>query len=128
MAGRRNVSPREAYSNVDLAPAFDRLRQAASHLPEIVEGTSYGTPSLKVRTKSLCRIKDPDTVVLMCPLEEKELLMAAAPQIYFETDHYRGWPAMLVRIHVISPAELAVRMEGAFRMQAPKSVLKAWRR
>ena len=48
-------------------------------------------------------------MVLMCPLEEKELLIAAAPEIYFETDHYKGWPAILVRIHAIATAELALR-------------------
>jgi hypothetical protein len=84
--------------------------------------------SLKVRGKSLCRVKDPDTVVLMCPLEEKELLIAAAPEIYFETDHYKGWPAILVRIHAIPTAELALRLERAFAMQAPKAVLKVWRK
>lgn len=64
----------------------------------------------------------------MCPLEEKELLMAAAPDIYFETDHYKGWPAILVRIHTISTAELALRLDRAFAMQAPKAVLKALRK
>jgi hypothetical protein len=81
-----------------------------------------------VRTKFLCRVKDPDTVVLMCPLEEKEMLMAAAPDIYFETDHYKGWPAVLARIRTISIAELALRLERAFVMQAPKAVLKAWQK
>lgn len=81
-----------------------------------------------MRAKFLCRVKDPDAVVLMCPLEEKEMLIAAAPDIYFETDHYKGWPAVLVRIHTISVAELALRLERAFVMQAPKAVLKAWRK
>lgn len=48
----------------------------------------------------------------MCPLEEKQLLIEAAPDIYFETDHYRGWPSVLVRIRLISeegliPASIA---------------------
>lgn len=129
MAGRRIVSPREPQSaETELGPAFAKLVQAAGHLPEIAEGTSYGTPALKVRTKFLCRVKDPDTVVLMCPLEEKEMLIAAAPDIYFETDHYKGWPAILVRIHAISIAELALRLERAFAMQAPRAVLKARRK
>jgi hypothetical protein len=64
----------------------------------------------------------------MCPLEEKEMLMAAAPDIYFETDHYKGWPAVLVRIRSISIAELRLRLERAFAMQAPKALFKAWRK
>ena len=83
----------------DLSPAFAKLVAAAEGLAEIEQGTSYGTPALKVRKKLLCRVKDADTVVVMCPLEEKELLIEAAPEFYFETDHYKGWPAILVRVH-----------------------------
>lgn len=108
--------------SADLAPVVERLRKAASGLPGIEQGTSYGTPALKVRKKFLCRVKDSDTIVLTCPLEEKELLIAAAPEIYFETDHYRGWPAILVRIHEISDEELRHRLELAWRAQAPRSL------
>ena len=48
----------------------------------------------------------------MCPLEEKEMLIDAAPDIYFETDHYRGWPAILVRISEIDPDELRHRLRS----------------
>jgi hypothetical protein len=110
----------------DHSPAFAKLIEAAEGLPGIEQSTSYGTPALRVRKKSLCRIKDADMVVLMCPLEEKELLMEAAPDLYFETDHYKGWPAVLVRIHEIPLDELALRLRRAFVMQAPKSLVKAW--
>ena len=80
---------------------------AAEGLAEIAPGTSYGTPALKVRKKLLCRVKDAETVVVMCPLEEKELLIKAAPEFYFETDHYRGWPAILVRGTQCRPTNFA---------------------
>lgn len=110
----------------DLSSAFDKLRAAAEGLPEVVEGTSYGTPSLQLRKKLLCRVKDADTVVVMCALEEKEMLMEADPQLYFETAHYKGWPAMLVRIHEIPLDQLRARLERAWLMRAPKSLVKAW--
>lgn len=110
----------------DLTPAFEKLRQAAAGLPEVTESTSYGTPALKVRTKLLCRVKDADTVVIMCPLDDKEMLMEAAPRLYFETDHYKGWPAILVRIHAIAVEELHHRLEQAWLKQAPKTLVKTW--
>jgi len=110
--------------SVEHSPAFAKLVTAAEGLPEIEQSTWFGTPSLKVRNKSLCRVKDPDTIVVMCPLEEKELLMEAAPEFYFETDHYKGWPAMLVRIHDVPLDELRIRLRRAYAMQAPKSLLK----
>ena len=105
---------------MSVAGAAEKLQAGSSRSPEITEGTSYGTPSLSVRKKFLARVKDADTVVLMCPLEEKEMLIEAAPEIYFETAHYRGWPAILARIELISPEELRHRLERAFVMQAPK--------
>jgi hypothetical protein len=108
----------------DTLAALARLRAAAAGLPEVEESTSYGKPALKLRKKFLCGVKDADTVVLMCPIEEKELLIEAAPEFYFETDHYKGWPAILVRIHLIPLDELALRLSRAWHMQAPKSLLK----
>ncbi len=109
--------------SADLVPVVERLRKAASGLAGIEEGTSYGTPALKVRRKFLCRVKDADTIVLTCPLDEKELLMSAAPDIYFETDHYRGWPAVLVRLGEISDEELRHRLARAWKTQAPKHLV-----
>jgi hypothetical protein len=97
-----------------------KLLVALEGLPDVTEGTSYGYPAFKVGKKFLCRIKDAGTLVVTCPLEEKEMLMAAAPGIYFETDHYRGWPAVLVRINEIEPEELHHRLRKAWLTQAPK--------
>jgi hypothetical protein len=106
----------------NLDRAFARARKAAkaTKLPGITEATSYGTPSLTVDGKLLLRMKDADTLVLRCTLEDKAMLMEAAPAIYFETDHYIGWPAVLARQSAISDAELAHRLEQAWQLQAPK--------
>jgi len=108
----------------DLKFAFDRLRQAAAGLLEVEPSTSYGTPSLKVCGKGFCRVKDPDTVVVMVSREEKESLLAAAPDVYFETDHYKGWPAVLVRIRVVLDEELAHRLRQAWLLKAPKTLAR----
>ncbi len=104
--------------------AFRKLSGALAGLPDVAEGKSYGYPSFKLGKKFLCRVKDADTIALMCPLEEKEMLLAAAPDVYFETDHYKGWPTVLVRIHDIDAAELHHRLRRAWLMQAPKSLAR----
>lgn len=101
-----------------------KLLAALDGLPDIVEATSYGEPAFKVGKKFLCRIRDADILVVICPLEEKEMLMAAAPGIYFETDHYKGWPAVLVRLKEIAPDELRHRLRKAWLAQAPKRLAK----
>lgn len=49
--------------------------------------------------------------------------MAAAPEIYFETDHYRGWPAVLVRLSQVNDEELTASLVRAWRVMAPKRML-----
>jgi hypothetical protein len=95
-------------------------------LPGLTEGTSHGTPALKVRDKSFTRLKDSETLVLLVPLEQKELLMEVAPEIYFETDHYKGWPAVLVRLTAISDIELSQRLEDGWRFKAPKRLVASY--
>jgi len=49
--------------------------------------------------------------------------MAADPDVYFETDHYKGWPAILVRVSMVTVTDLAQRIATAWRMQAPRRLV-----
>jgi hypothetical protein len=108
----------------DLDTAFERVHSLAQtrDLPGVTRSTSYGTPALKVRGKLIVRLKDAGTLVLLCPSEQKTLLMEISPQIYFETDHYIGYPAVLIRLQAIEDEELSLRLEDAWRFKAPKSL------
>jgi hypothetical protein len=57
---------------------------------------------------------------IRCPLLEKEMLIEAAPDIYFDDDYYRTFPAVLVRLDRISDDELAAMLARAHELQAPK--------
>lgn len=105
--------------------ALAKVLAAAAHLPGIEQSTSYGSLSVKVKGKYLCSIKDPKTLSLRCAMEDKEMLFTSAPEIYYETDHYKGWPGLLVRLDKIGKQELSVRLERAWRLQAPKTLQKA---
>jgi hypothetical protein len=107
---------------------FDRVRKLGLRLPGIEESTSYGTPALKVRKKLLCRIKeDGETLVLQCgSLDEKEFLIETAPEIFFETDHYKGWPGVLIRLNRIADEHLFRLLEQAWRREAGKKLLSAY--
>jgi hypothetical protein len=112
----------------ELEAAFAPLRAAAFEigLPGLEEGASYGTPALKVRGKLIARLKDAETLVLRCPLDEKEHLMELEPETFFETDHYKGWPAVLIRLSRVEPAKLRQLLERAWRTQAPKRLVSAY--
>lgn len=112
-----------AMPSKPLAAAFARVLAATAHLPGVEEGTSYGTPALKVRGKLFARLKDADTLVVHSAPDEKEMLMEVDPKVYFETDHYKGWHAVLVRLNKISTAKLRHRLEQAWRQKAPKRLI-----
>lgn len=61
--------------------------------------TSWRQPSVKVNGKAfLYTGHEPDSsFAVASPLPEKELLMETDPDTFWETAHYRGWPAVLVR-------------------------------
>lgn len=111
-------------SDADLDSVFLRIEQLAEarRLPGLTRSVSYGTPALKVRDKLVVRLKDATTLVLLCPAEQKTLLMEISPDIYFETPHYVGYPAVLVRLETISDEELSLRLEDAWRFKAPKKL------
>ena len=86
----------------------DDVRRHALSLPQTTEKPSYGTPGFRVKDRLFARIHDlPDTIVVwVADMAEKEALLAAAPEIYFETPHYDGYPMVLVRLTQIEPEEL----------------------
>lgn len=78
------------------------VSRLAARLPAVEEGTSYGTPAWRVRGKFFARMReDGETLVVKVAPEEKPLLMASEPKVFYETDHYRGHALVLVRLPAI---------------------------
>lgn len=103
--------------------AFRRIVRlaAALGLEEVAEGTTYNdAPALRVRDRPFASIREPGIMVLHCPLETKDLLLEIAPDIYFQTPHFHGWPGLMVRLDAIGDAELSLRLEDAWRFKAPR--------
>lgn len=103
---------------------YDTVREIAARLPGVQEGTSYGTPALKVRGKLLARLReDGRTLVLKCDFVQREMLMQAAPDVFFLTDHYRDYPLILIDLPKTSRKALPGLLEDAWRLLAGKKLL-----
>lgn len=115
----------------------DAIRRLALALPEVDE-TSAGGDHISFAVaggKGLVwsfmrrvhpkkpRIPDPAAVAVRCALERKEMLVEAAPDRFFDDPHYRGYPAVLVRLAAIDEDELAGLLKDAWRLSAPKALL-----
>lgn len=116
----RRRSPRPATAAV----TFATVRRMALQFPGVEEGSSYGTPAFRVKGKFLARLKeDGGTLVVRIDQDEREAWMAADPETFFITNHYRGWPAMLVRLSSVDRGELRKLLELAWRRSAPKRLI-----
>jgi hypothetical protein len=101
--------------------------ELARGLPEVEEGTSYGTPALRVKGRFFARLReDGETLVVKMNIFERPYLVEADPEAFFITDHYRGYPSVLVRLPAVRPAQLAERLEDAWRIAAPKRLVAAF--
>ncbi|ARM87468.1 hypothetical protein RHEC894_CH01129 [Rhizobium sp. CIAT894] len=107
-----------------VAAIFERLKRLAAEagLLDVEESTSYGNPALKVGGKSFAAVKNAETIVISISLDDKDHLLEMAPDIYFQTDHYVGWPHLPVRATMISDEELRLRLTGAWLFRAPRKV------
>jgi hypothetical protein len=106
--------------------SFEDFRSWALALPDVAEGTTYhDSPVFRLRKKFLARLRvehdEPDILVLRLFDEvEKEMLLETQPETFFITDHYRGYPAVLIRLKYVEPAHLQDLLERAWRHLAPK--------
>ena len=62
---------------------------------------------MKVNGKLFVRLhQDLDNIVLKMPFDRREEMMAADPETYFITDHYRDYPWILVSLAKVHPDAL----------------------
>ena len=82
---------------------FDTVRKIASGLPGVEESTSYGAPSLKIGGRLLTcpainKSAEPNSLAVSLDMDQREALLAEAPDTYYITDHYVNYPVVLVRL------------------------------
>ena len=102
---------------------FDDARAIVLALDGVEEGTSYGTPALKVGGKLLARLReDGETLVVPVDLDAREMLLRSDPETFYITDHYAPHPWVLVRLPRVARATLAAMLEEGWRSVAPKRI------
>lgn len=100
--------------------SFDTVRAMGLALPDVEEGTVYGSPALKVRGKmfaciAIHRSAEPDSLAIRLDFDQREELMAADPDTYYLTDHYVDYPVILVRLTRVHADALRDLLLAAWR-------------
>jgi hypothetical protein len=100
--------------------SFDPVRRFGLTLPDVEEGTMYGTPALKVRGKMFACIAshksaEPNTLVVRIDFAQRDELLASDPATYYLKDHYVGYACVLVRLSRVHPDALRDLLLSAWR-------------
>lgn len=119
----------------------DDVRRIALSLPDTVEGDDRFAFSVlsKGKAKGFAwiwleridpkkgRVPNPGVLAIRVSGEaDKASLIASDPEKFFTEPHYNGFPAVLVRLPAIEVAELEELLIDAWRMQAPKALVKEY--
>jgi len=103
------------------AVTWNDVRRLAAALPRVVEGTSYGTPAFRIGKKYWFRLKeDGETIAIRISFDERDILMRAKPKTFYITDHYRAYPAVLVRLPAIKEREMKDLLQRSWDFTAAK--------
>jgi hypothetical protein len=108
-----------------------RARRLILALPGIEEGRSYGLPSFLLAGRFFARFRDDDTVLVvqLGDISDRDVLMQLDPAVFFFTEHYRDYPAVLIRLaqvpvpllkDVLHEAHQAVAAQRRRRPPRPK--------
>jgi hypothetical protein len=110
------------------------VRRLAMALPRVEDGSNERSLAFSVAGKAFAwsfkervhpkkpRVPRLDILAVRCDMDRKEMLVEAAPDRYFDDAHYRGYPAVMVRLDVIDEDEFQALLESAWRREAPKDL------
>jgi hypothetical protein len=112
---------------------FDTVRRLGLALPDVEEGTAYGSPALKVRGKmfaclAIHKSADPGSLAIRIDFDQREDLIAEDPKTYYVTDHYVDYPCVLVRLTRVHEDALRDLLLMAWRFVSSRSKRRARQR
>ena len=105
---------------------FDTVRTIGLAFPGVEESTAYGNPALKVEGKILAclpthRSAEPDSLMVRVNFDDRAALLAEAPDVYYVTDHYLSYNAVLVRLRRVNSDLLRDLLGMAYKFVTAQS-------
>ena len=106
---------------------FKLVRTMGLSLPDVEATTKYdGSPVLKVSGSFMAGLAthpsaEPGTLVVRADFEERERFIEDAPETYYVTDYYRGYPVVLVRLSGIDREALRDLLSASWRLALAKT-------
>jgi hypothetical protein len=109
---------------------FNTVRKIGLALPGVEDSTAYGNMALKAHGKLLAcvpthRSAEPNSLVVKVALDDRAQLLAEAPDVYYVTEHYVGYPSVLVRLSRVTPDVLQDLLRMACKFVTRKAAPRA---
>ena len=112
--------------------SFDEAVAFALTLPDTELSTSYGKPAVKVKSNGRAFLytghEHQESFGIAIDMEMIEILKETDPDTFFQTPHYEGWPAVLVRFGSKDPERVRAMIERSRDWTAAKKPPKSGKR
>ncbi|MEG3122715.1 MmcQ/YjbR family DNA-binding protein [Sphingomonas sp. GB1N7] len=96
-------------------------------LPDTSMDPFYGTSCPKVNKKAFVSTgREPDSFHVMCPQDEKTILLETDPDTFWQTPHYEGWSGLLVRYGSADPDRIRIVITRAWWDKASAAQRRAF--
>lgn len=94
-----------------------RVRAITKLLPDVEEGTTHGFPAFKVGGKTFAwfpkkKEVEPGSLGVRMSILEREYRIAADPEVFYVTPHYKDYDSVLARVDALTDAKLRELIES----------------
>jgi hypothetical protein len=106
--------------------SWDEAVAFALSLPDTELSTSYGKPAVKVNGRAFLYTGHADerSLGIAIDLDTVEMLKETDPDTFWQSKHYEGWPAVLIRFASRDPERVRAMIERSHAWIAAKPKLK----
>jgi len=100
------------------------MKKIVLSFPGVEEGSSYGKPAFLLNKKFFTRLRQSDgaVVLLVDTIDERDMLLEAEPKLFFVTDHYKNYPAVLAHLAKLDAVTLRSLLTRRWQRIAPKKL------
>jgi hypothetical protein len=112
--------------------SFDDAVAFALTLPDTELSTSYGKPAVKVKSNGRAFLytghEHQSSFGIGIDLDTVEILKETDPDTFFQTPHYEGWPAVLIRFGSDDPERVRAMIERSRDWTAAMKPPRTWKK
>ncbi|WP_343519455.1 hypothetical protein [Sphingomonas sp.] len=106
---------------------WDEACAYALSLPDVEMAPWWGTPCPKVNGKGfMSPSREPGSFALAVTHPEKQILLETDPDTFWQTDHYRNYPMLLVRYDTGARERIELYIQRAWWDRAKPAQRKAF--